>query len=54
MTADGYATALMVLGFEESKKVVEKVKEIEAFLIYDNNGKLETWSSNKFFDDAKN
>ena len=49
MTADGYATALMVLGFEEGKKVVEKVNEIEAFLIYDNNGKLETWSSNNFF-----
>lgn len=51
MTADGYATALMVLGFEESKKVIKKVSDIEAFLIYDNNGKLETWSSDKFFDD---
>lgn len=54
MSADGYATALMVLGFDEAKKVVEKVNEIEAFLIYDNNGKLETWSSNKFFNDEKN
>ena len=33
MTADAYATALMVLGLEEAKKLVEK-EEIEAILIY--------------------
>lgn len=34
MTADAYATAFMVLGMEGTKKVLEKVKDIEAFLIY--------------------
>lgn len=41
MTADAYATAFMVLGVEGSKKVLEKVKDVEAFLIYTKeNGEL--------------
>ncbi len=40
MTADGYATACMVSGFENAKKIVENNPNIEAFLIYfDKNGK---------------
>ena len=54
MSADGYATALMVLGFEKSKTLVNSTIEIEAFLIFDNNGTLETWSSNNFFDNENN
>jgi len=41
MTADAYATAFMVLGLEESKKVLEREEDIEGFLIYsDEDGKL--------------
>lgn len=50
MTADGYATALMVLGVEKCKKVVNSVDGIEAFLIFDKEGELETWSSEGFFE----
>ncbi len=35
MRADAYATAFMVLGLEESKKVLAKVKDIDAYLIYE-------------------
>ena len=52
MSADGYATALMVLGVEKSKEVVMSVNDIEAFLIFDNNGKLETWNSKGFFNEG--
>jgi len=39
MTADGYATACMVSGFEKAKKIVENHPELEAFFIYfDQNG----------------
>lgn len=42
MTADAYATAFMVLGLEESKKLLEKNKQLDAVLIYeDNKGKLQ-------------
>jgi len=34
ITADAYATAFMVLGFEESLKIIEKNKEIDVFFIY--------------------
>lgn len=38
-TADGYATACMVSGFEKAKKLVESHPELEAFFIYfDKNG----------------
>lgn len=50
MTADGYATALMVLGLEKGKELSHKVEEIEIFLIFDDNGKLGTWSSEGFFE----
>ncbi len=42
MTADGYATACMVSGFEKAKKLVNEHPELEAFLIYlDKNGKYQ-------------
>ena len=41
MTADAYATAFMVLGMDGTKKILEKVKDVEAFLIYtDEDGTL--------------
>lgn len=40
MTADAVATVLMVIGLEESKKFLAKHPEIDAYLIYDNNGEL--------------
>ena len=35
MTADAYATAFMAMGVEKSKEIIEKVKEIEVFFIYE-------------------
>ena len=49
MAADGYATALMVSGFENSKKIASSTDEIEVFLIYENDSKIETWSTSGFF-----
>ncbi|PWJ34103.1 FAD:protein FMN transferase [Sediminitomix flava] len=46
MSADSYATAFMVMGFEEAKALVEKNKDLEAILIYDNNGELGVYTSN--------
>ena len=34
MTADAYATAMMVLGLDGSRKLLEKLKNIDAYLIY--------------------
>ncbi|BDD08160.1 FAD:protein FMN transferase [Fulvitalea axinellae] len=49
MLADGYATAFMVMGLEDSRKVLEKTPEIEAFLIYsDENGDLGTYTTTGF------
>lgn len=39
LTADAYATAFMVLGMEESKKVLDAHPELEAWFIYDDQGK---------------
>lgn len=36
MTADGYATAFMVMGYEKAKEIVESDPGLEAFLIYSN------------------
>lgn len=46
ITADAYATAFMVLGMEESLKIVDADPAIEAFFIYtDENGKYSTYCS---------
>lgn len=45
MVADAFATAFMVLGLEDSKKIIDK-EEIEAFLIYqDESGNLKSFVS---------
>lgn len=45
-TADAYATAFMVLGMDEAKKVLENHKELKVYFIYaDANGKLQTYTN---------
>jgi thiamine biosynthesis lipoprotein len=48
VTADGLATAGMVLGEKEGRRMFEQLKDVEAFLIYDDNGKLAYWQSDGF------
>ena len=45
MSADAYATALMVMGLEQSKALVEKEEALQAILIYSVGNKIQTWSS---------
>lgn len=45
MTADAYATTLMVLGFEKSKKLLARHPELAAMLITSANGKFQLWHS---------
>lgn len=47
-TADGLATACMVLGEVKGKKLIETLPEVEAFFIYDSLGKLNYWQSEGF------
>lgn len=45
-TADGYATAFMVLGIEKAKQVLAKHSELMAYFIYsDDKGNYQTWYS---------
>lgn len=44
--ADGYATACMVMGLEESIEMIEKLNGIDAFFIYSNeNGELKSYAT---------
>lgn len=46
--ADAFATACMVLGFERSKQMIEKTKEVEAMFIYLNKkGESTVWATKK-------
>ena len=46
--ADGYATALMVMGPEKSKEFLKNTPYLEAYLIYsDQNGEYRTWATEK-------
>lgn len=45
MSADAYATAFMVMGFEESKTLIEKEEALQAVLIYSDGSEIQTWSS---------
>lgn len=46
MTADAYATAMMVMGVEKSIALLDQEKELEAFLIYSNeSGQTQTYIS---------
>ncbi len=45
-TADAYATAFMVMGLERAKQLLERHKELMAYIIYsDQQGQLSTWFS---------
>lgn len=49
MTADGYATACLVSGFDKAKKIVESNPGLEAFFIYfDKKGHYQFWFSKGF------
>ena len=48
LTADAYATYCMVVGLEESIKLLESRKDLEGCLIYDNEGTFMTWTSEGF------
>jgi FAD:protein FMN transferase len=46
MSADAYATAFMVLGLDESKKILESEPSLDAILIFSNDeGELETFTT---------
>ena len=45
-TADAFATAFMVMGMEEAKKVLERHPDLLVYFIYsDSKGNLQTWHS---------
>ena len=46
--ADAYATAFMAMGFQKSKKLVDKLSNIEVFFIYDEKGSLKKFSTAGF------
>jgi FAD:protein FMN transferase len=49
ITADAYATAFMVLGLEESKKILEQNPSINAYFIYsDENNDYKVFATEKF------
>lgn len=46
MTADAYATSLMIMGLEKSKEFLSKNRDIEAYMIYsDEKGDFKTYST---------
>src|SRR5690606_5676318 len=48
MTADAYATALMVLGTEEAIQLLRQEEQLEGFLIYnDSTGTVQTYISER-------
>lgn len=48
LTADAYATYCMVVGLEESVRLLESRPDLEGCLIYDDNGTFQTWCSENF------
>lgn len=48
MTADAYATYCMVVGLEESKELFARRPDMEACLVYDDNGEFRTWCTPGF------
>lgn len=45
MEADAYATAFMVLGLKKAEAIVRACPQLEACLIYQDDGRLKTWVS---------
>ena len=48
MTADAYATYCMVIGLDAARAFIESRPDLEACLIYDDNGAFATWCSSGF------
>ena len=49
MTADAYATAFMVVGLEEAKRIAGQIAGLEVYFIYSGeNGEMKTWYSEGF------
>lgn len=49
MTADGYATACMIVGFDKAKEIIESNEELDAYFIFSNNsGEYETYFTEGF------
>ena len=48
LTADAYATYCMVVGLEESIKLLDTRTDLEGCLIYDEDGSFRTWCSEGF------
>ena len=46
-TADAYATAFMVMGIEEAKKILERHPELRVYFIYAEGDKMRSWSNGK-------
>lgn len=46
--ADAYATYCMVIGLEDSKEFISSKPELEACLIYDEDGEMKSWCSEGF------
>jgi thiamine biosynthesis lipoprotein len=46
--ADAFATYCMVIGLEESKEFISSTPELEACLIYDEDGEMKSWCSEGF------
>lgn len=44
-SADAYATYCMVIGFEEASEFILSRPDLEAYLIYEQDGQMITWSS---------
>lgn len=45
MTADAYATAFMVIGLDEARRLLDEHPELKAYLIYDDRGTLKAFVS---------
>ena len=55
ITADAFATAFMVLGLEESIKILEARNDLDAYLIFENNsGELDSYKTNLVIENLKN
>ncbi len=48
MTADAYATAFMVMGLEKTKEFLKTHNDLDAYVIYDENGQYKSWNSEGF------
>ena len=49
-SADAYATAFMVMGFEKTQKVLKRNPGLMAYIIYDDNGENKVWYSKSLSD----